>query len=101
MPRADRSPEITAHMGSFIKARRVALGMSLQDVADAAGCTKAHVWEIEKGRAKNPTLWMILGLCDGLRCTMNDLLGLDVSSPRFSSAEIELVAAHRKIFGNR
>jgi transcriptional regulator with XRE-family HTH domain len=29
---------------------------SLQQVADAIGVSKAHVWELETGRSKNPSL---------------------------------------------
>lgn len=29
---------------------------SLQQVADAIGVSKAHVWELEAGRSKNPSL---------------------------------------------
>ena len=30
-------------------------GQSLQQVADAIGVSKAHVWELEKGRSTNPS----------------------------------------------
>lgn len=98
--RGDRNPEITAHMGAFIASRRAELGISLDALADRIGCSKAHVWELEKGRSKNPTLWMILALCDGLQCSMNDLLGRDVSQPVFTASEMALIDAHRRIFAS-
>ncbi len=32
---------------------------SLQDVADKVGASKAHVWELEKGRSKNPSFDLV------------------------------------------
>lgn len=43
-------------LGPLIRMRREALGMSLADVAKAAGCTKSHVWELEQGRSRNPSV---------------------------------------------
>ena len=34
---------------------RIDRKQSLQDVADAVGISKAHVWELEKARSKNPS----------------------------------------------
>ena len=34
---------------------------SLQDVADAVGVTKTHIWELERGRTSNPSLTVIQG----------------------------------------
>jgi len=48
------SHELT--FGEKIKQLRTAKGESLQSVADAAGISKAHIWELERGRAKNPTV---------------------------------------------
>lgn len=98
--RTDRNPDITEHMGTFIKSRRKALGLSLDQLANRIDCSKAHIWKLEKSQAKNPTLWMILGLCDGLQCSLNDLLGRDVSQPQFTAEEIALIDCHRRIFGD-
>lgn len=43
---------------------RMAKRESLQDVADAIGASKAHVWELEKGTAKNPSIDLIRKLSD-------------------------------------
>jgi transcriptional regulator with XRE-family HTH domain len=40
--------------------------MSLDDVAQAAGCTKSHVWEMEQDRSRNPTVAMVYGLAKAL-----------------------------------
>lgn len=35
------------NLGELIKSRREAQGMTLDEVADAAGCSKSYLWEIE------------------------------------------------------
>ena len=32
---------------------------SIQQVADAVGVSKAHIWELEKGRADNPSMSLV------------------------------------------
>lgn len=53
-------------MRGLIAKERAALKLSLQEVADAAGITKSHMWELEKGRAVNPTVWTVYGLAKAL-----------------------------------
>lgn len=96
--RADRNPIITAHMSTFIHVRRKALGLSLEGLAKRVGSSKAHIWALERRQSKNPTLWMILALCEALQCSLNSLIGVDVSQPMFSEQEMALIDAHRRIF---
>lgn len=96
--REDRLPFITAHMATYIHVRRKELGLSLEDLAKRAGSSKAHIWALERRQSKNPTLWLILALCDGLQCSLNSLIGLDVAQPMFSDQEMALIDAHRRIF---
>lgn len=51
--------------------------MSLQEVADAAGFTKSHVWELEQGRSRNPTVRAVWSLASALGVSPAYLLGLD------------------------
>lgn len=96
--RADRNPAITAHMAAFINTRRKALGLSLGGLAKRVGSSKAHIWALERGQSKNPTLWLILSLCEGLQCSLNSLIGEDVSQPTITDQEMSLIEAHRRIF---
>lgn len=89
---------ITTHLGPFVMMRRAELGLSLDQVAKMSGSTKGHIWAIEKGRAQNPTIWTIIGLCEALRCSLDRLLGIDTSQPQMTDAEIALITAHRSIF---
>ncbi len=97
--RPDRHPEITAHMAAYIYVRRNELGLSLDALAKRAGSSKAHIWALERRQSKNPTLWLILALCEALQCSLNSLIGADVSQPLFTESEMALIDAHRKIFG--
>jgi transcriptional regulator with XRE-family HTH domain len=53
-------------LGDAMKASREQAGLSLQELATAAGLTKAHVWELERGRCTNPTVKTIHGLARAL-----------------------------------
>ncbi len=99
--REDRLPLVTAHMATYIHVRRHELGLSLEDVAKRAGSSKAHIWALERRQSKNPTLWLILALCDALQCSLNSLIGADVSQPMFTEQEMALVDAHRRIFASQ
>ena len=56
-------------------------GESLQDVADAVGVSKAHIWEIEKGRADNPSMALVSRLADHFGTSVAYLVGEDAASP--------------------
>lgn len=53
---------------------------SLQDVADAVGVTKTHIWELERGRARNPSLAVIEGLANHFRISIASLVGEDIDA---------------------
>jgi len=55
-------------------------GESLQTVADAVGVSKAHVWELEKGRAANPAMELVTRLADHFGVTVAYLAGEDIDA---------------------
>lgn len=57
----------TPDLGELIRFRRETLGLTLDAVAKLAGCTKSHVWELEQGHARNPTVLMMHGLAQALQ----------------------------------
>lgn len=64
-------------LGSLIRGRRNQLGLTLQQVADAAGCTKSYLSTIETGRREHPPSEQILmRLENALRLDGGHLLGL-------------------------
>ena len=87
-----------SEMPSFIRERRKALGMSLDDLASLTGTSKSQLWSIEAGRTKNPTIQMLIAIADSLQCSLGDLLGFDMDQPSITVDEMRLIAAHRRIF---
>jgi transcriptional regulator with XRE-family HTH domain len=63
MPLADR-----------IKELRMKKKMSLQDVANAVGVSKAHVWDLETGRSKNPSIDLLKKMANCFGVGVADLI---------------------------
>lgn len=53
-------------LGEELQMARANAKMTLQEVSNVSGFTKSHVWEVEKGRARNPTIGMVSGLSKAL-----------------------------------
>lgn len=66
---------------------------SLQDVATAVGVSKAHIWEIEKGRADNPSMGLVTRLADHFGVSVAYLVGED---PEAEDADVELSRMFRQ-----
>lgn len=61
--------------GTRLRSLREAKGLTLQQVADAAGCTKAYIWELEKKPGQKPSAERIQAIAKVLGITMEDLMG--------------------------
>lgn len=59
---------------------RLKKGKSLQEVADAIGVSKTHIWELEKGRSENPSFEMLTKLADYFKVSIRYLVGEDHES---------------------
>ncbi|MEO1104368.1 MAG: helix-turn-helix domain-containing protein, partial [Pseudomonadota bacterium] len=46
--------EVTMTLARRVNELRTAKGESLQQTADAVGVSKAHIWQLERGKADNP-----------------------------------------------
>ena len=57
-------------LATKLKKLRVKKGESLQQVADAVGVSKAHIWELEGARSTNPGLELIKRLADHFKVTV-------------------------------
>lgn len=68
-------------LGTRIKLLREMRGMTLQEVGSAAGMTKSHVWELERGKSINPTVNAVWGLSAALCVSPAMLLGLEDRLP--------------------
>lgn len=73
-------------LGSKLTTLRLKKGTSLQEVADAAGISKAHYWELEKGRSKNPSADLVKRLANIYGVDVEFLLGTE----KATVSEIEL-----------
>ncbi len=62
-------------LGQKIKIERARKGFSLQDVADAVGASKAHIWDLERGASKNPSMDLLVSLAKTFKISVADLIG--------------------------
>lgn len=60
-------------LGARIRKLREARGQSLSAAARDLKLTKAHLWELEMGLARNPTLKTLLALCKEYDITIQEL----------------------------
>ena len=65
--------------GIRLREFREAKGLTLQQVADAVGCTKAYVWELEMREGQKPTADRLNAIAKTLGVTIQDLLGEPVA----------------------
>lgn len=59
---------------------RIQKRQSLQEVADAIGVSKTHIWELEKGRSDNPSLEMLTKLANHFGVKISALVGEEIES---------------------
>lgn len=70
--------------GIRLRQFREAKELTLQQVADAVGCTKAYVWELEMREGQRPTAERLNAIAKTLGVTIQDLLGepvADIQTP--------------------
>lgn len=83
-------------LGVKVKELRMRKGLSLQQVADGVGSSKAHIWEVETGKNKNPSIDSLNKLADFFDVSVTYLIGED---PNSESEEPELIAMFRELKG--
>lgn len=79
-------------LGSRLKELRIRHNMSLQEVADAVGASKAHIWEIERGNSKNPTMELLNSIAETFDVTVSYLVGENLDEQ-----DAELLAMFRDL----
>jgi transcriptional regulator with XRE-family HTH domain len=79
-------------LGARLKQLRIKKNKSLQDVADAVQASKAHIWEIERGGSKNPSMELLNALANYFEVSVSYLVG---ENP--DEGEAELVAMYRDL----
>ena len=73
---------------------RTAKQQSLREVADAIGASKAHIWELEKGTAKNPSIELVRKLADYFEVSISRLVG---ESPDEDGDDENLLVIYRQL----
>ena len=81
-------------LGAKLKELRVRKKESLQQVADAIGSSKAHVWELETGKSKNPSIDSLNKLAEHFNVTVGFLIGEEPSS---ADQDPEILAMYRDL----
>lgn len=66
---------LDSEFGARLRQFREARGLTLQQVADAVGCTKAYVWELEMRVGQKPTAERLQSIAKLLGVCITDLLG--------------------------
>jgi transcriptional regulator with XRE-family HTH domain len=81
-------------LASKIKALRLKSRKSLQEVADSVGASKAHMWDIERGASRNPSLELLKKLADFYRVPIAELVG---ESPSAEGEPNDLLVMYRDL----
>ena len=73
--------------GARLRRYREAKGLTLQQVADKVGCTKAYIWELEMKDGQRPSAERIQAIAKVLGVTMEDVMGEPVDQVPQASPE--------------
>jgi transcriptional regulator with XRE-family HTH domain len=76
---------------------RIANRLSLQDVADQVGISKAHVWNLEKGLSDNPSMELVVKLAELFRVRVADLVGENPDAPTEDPAMVAMFRDLKKL----
>jgi transcriptional regulator with XRE-family HTH domain len=71
---------INQTVAKHVAALRSEANLSLQELANRAGLSKAHVWSLEQG-AGNPTLTTVAALARSLGVSLDYLIGTSTERP--------------------
>lgn len=81
--------EPSTDFGFYLREARQRNDMSLSEAAALIKCTKAHLWELEKGSSRNPSIAVLAGIAAAY--------GLDIGEAALMAAGSAPGADHRKV----
>ena len=81
-------------LATRLKQLRVKKNQSLQDVADAIGASKTHIWDLETGRSSNPSVDLLKKLANHFEVGIADLVG---ENPSAEGEEQKHIALFREL----
>ena len=70
-----RRRTVVEDFGPNLRRLRKAQKLTLQQVADAVGCTKAYIWELEMREGQRPSAERVYALAKVLGVTMENVMG--------------------------
>jgi transcriptional regulator with XRE-family HTH domain len=81
-------------LASKLKALRLKKNKSLQQIADAVGASKNHIWDLETGKSRNPSIDLLTKLAKALGVSVADLIG---ENPGAKDEDPNVVAMYREL----
>lgn len=81
-------------LAAKLKELRMRNRMSLQELADTVEASKAHIWDLETGRSKNPSIELLTKLSKAFAVGVADLIG---ENPSGANEEPQLRAMYRDL----
>lgn len=69
-------------IGERLKVLRISKGESLQQLADAIGASKAHIWEVEANKSRNPSLDLLRKLAQHFNTTVAYIIAEEESGEK-------------------
>ncbi|MGH6736738.1 MAG: helix-turn-helix domain-containing protein [Methyloceanibacter sp.] len=81
-------------LGAKLKQLRLKNRESLQNVANAVGASKTHVWDLETGRSSNPSIELLTKLAEHFKVPIADLVG---ENPDAAGEDADVVAMYRDL----
>jgi transcriptional regulator with XRE-family HTH domain len=86
--------EVEMSLASKIKSLRLKKNKSLQEVADAVEASKAHIWDLETGKSKNPSIDLLTRLAKCFDVSVSELIG---ENPGDKDVDPQVVAMYREL----
>lgn len=81
-------------LASKLKALRLKKNKSLQQVADAVGASKNHIWDLETGKSRNPSIELLTKLAKCFGVSVAELVG---ENPTGKGEDPQVVAMYREL----
>jgi transcriptional regulator with XRE-family HTH domain len=81
-------------LASKIKKLRIRNNRSLQELADEVGASKNHIWELETGKTRNPSIDLLTKLANSLGVSVAELIG---ENPTGEDEPPKVLAMYREL----
>lgn len=81
-------------LAAKLKALRLRKNKSLQQVADAVGASKNHIWDLETGKSRNPSIELLTKLARCFGVSVAELIG---ENPTGKDEDPQVVAMYREL----